>query len=48
MDVESKYGVKKEMTVARGKYLTTAFLLISDRPQYRERKLDLKNYYAKQ
>ena len=48
MDADSKYGVEKARTLARVKYIATAFLLISDRRQYREWKLDLKNCYTKQ
>ena len=48
LNVETKGNVKKAQVSARVKYLVTAFLLSSDRRQYGELILSLKNDYAKQ
>ena len=36
IDANSKHNVEKARTLVRGKYLETAFLLISDRRRYGE------------
>ena len=48
LNAETKSDVEKAHILARGKYLATAFLLSSDRRQYGELILLLKNDYAKQ
>ena len=48
LDANSENNAKKARTLARVKYLATTFLLSSDRRQYGELILALKNNYAKQ
>ena len=48
LDANIKDGVEKARTSERGKYLTTAIHLSSDRRRYGELILSLKNYYAEQ
>ena len=47
-DAEINWDMGKAQVSTRGKYLTTAFLISSDRHRYSEMILLLKNYYAKQ
>ena len=48
LDAETEGGVDKSQVLARGKYLATAFLIISDRRWYSEIILLLNNDYANQ
>ena len=48
LNVEIEGDVEKAHILARVKYLATAFLLSSDRRQYGELILSLKNDYTKQ
>ena len=48
LDAETKGDVEKSQILARGKYLTTAFLLRSYRRRYGELVLSPKKNYAKQ
>ena len=47
LNAETKGDVEKTQVLARGKYLTTTFLLSSYMRRYGELILSLKNYYAK-
>ena len=48
LNAETEGDAEKAHVLARGKYLATAFLISSDRRQYGELILSLKNEYAKQ
>ena len=48
LNAETKGGVDKAQIFERRKYLSTMFLLSSDRRLYGELILSLKNYYYKQ
>ena len=47
LNVEITYNVEKAQILARGKYLTSVFLLSLDRRRYGYLILSLKNNYAK-
>ena len=48
LNAETEGELEKAQISARGKYLSTEFLLSSDRRRYGELVLSLKNDYAKQ